>query len=465
LNTTAGETCDDSGESPTCDNDCTANLCGDGLRNATAGEACDDSGESATCNTDCTTSVCGDGTTNTTAGETCDESGESATCDSDCTSVTCGDGTTNATAGEACDDSGESASCDVNCTTASCGDGMTNTTAGEACDDSGESASCDTDCTAVTCGDGTANTTAGETCDDSGESATCNVNCTTALCGDGMTNSTAGEACDDSGESATCNTDCSAASCGDDILNVSAGEECEPGVDSYCAGDCTFTYAHYMVNRYSFSGSGTTLTDSVSGANGTAVGTTLTGTGTFTMGGAASGDYGNLPNRLISVHTNLTIETWVTWNGVNYWERVFDFGVSDAGEGLRGQGVGYLLLLPSGTDGIWTGMRLTINGGTGPGTGVNVEWNQSLPVGIKTHVAAVVDDDNNVLRLYVNGAQVGSSPMTLSLSSVNDVNNWLGLSQFSTDPEFGGSMDEFRIYNVALSAQDLADSYAAGPDI
>jgi len=114
--------------------------------------------------TETDTSVCGDG--ETTGAEDCDDSGESATCDDDCTAVECGDGYLNETAGETCDDSGESATCDDDCTVAECGDGTVNTTAGEDCDDSDESATCDDDCTDVVCGDLNVNETAGEECDD-----------------------------------------------------------------------------------------------------------------------------------------------------------------------------------------------------------------------------------------------------------------------------------------------------------
>lgn len=287
----AGETCDDAGESATCDADCTAAECGDGTTNTSASEECDTEGESATCDDDCTVVCCGDGNVNEAAAETCDDAGESATCDNDCTAAACGDGTTNTTAGEGCDDgntdagdgcsptcipegcgngvidagetcddSGESATCDVDCTAAECGDGTTNATAGEACDTAGESATCDDDCSAVACGDGNLNTAAGEgcddgntdagdgcsptcvpegcgngiidageTCDDAGESATCDVDCTVAECGDGTTNATANEACDDSGESATCDDDCSPVACGDGTTNLTAGEECDDG--------------------------------------------------------------------------------------------------------------------------------------------------------------------------------------------------------------------------------------------
>ncbi len=107
--------------------------CGDGV--VGGDEACDDAGESASCNADCTASACGDGILNVTAGETCDDAGESAACDADCTAAECGDGLANAAAGEACDDAGESAACDVDCTAAECGDMVINGSAGEECDD------------------------------------------------------------------------------------------------------------------------------------------------------------------------------------------------------------------------------------------------------------------------------------------------------------------------------------------
>lgn len=67
--------------------------------------------------------------------EECDDGGESPTCDEDCTMVACGDGTLNAAAGEQCDEAGESATCDANCSFVACGDGQYNATAGEQCDD------------------------------------------------------------------------------------------------------------------------------------------------------------------------------------------------------------------------------------------------------------------------------------------------------------------------------------------
>jgi len=242
-----GETCDDAGESPTCDFDCSAPSCGDGVPNVSAGEECDDAGESSECDPDCTLAACGDGQFNPTAGEACDDAGESATCDADCTAPECGDMVANAAAGEDCDDGGESAACNADCTAAQCGDGLINTTAGETCDDGGRSDLCDADCTSVGCGDGVVNATAGEECDGDGagaggETETCDVDCTTASCGDGQINAAAGEACDDAGESEDCNDDCTVAACGDGVVNTTAGEACDDGNTDdgdACSADCT----------------------------------------------------------------------------------------------------------------------------------------------------------------------------------------------------------------------------------
>jgi hypothetical protein len=68
------------------------------------------------------------------------------------------------------------------------------------------------------------------------------------------------------------------------------------------------------------------------------------------------------------------------------------------------------------------------------------------------------------LALYIDGALAGSTPFQSQLSELSDVNNWLGLSQFSTDPLFEGSLLEFRIYGAALSAEQMALSFDLGPD-
>ncbi|MCC6523876.1 MAG: hypothetical protein IT373_14555, partial [Polyangiaceae bacterium] len=160
LDTAAGETCDDGNHDNTdaCpDGDggtCQPATCGDGLVWSTDGgtEACDGdgagvAGETPTCDDDCTAVVCGDGNANTTAGEGCDDGNQDNTdacpdgANGTCEVATCGDGFVWTQGGgtEGCDDgdADDTDGCPTTCATASCGDGFVWSTDGgtEDCDD------------------------------------------------------------------------------------------------------------------------------------------------------------------------------------------------------------------------------------------------------------------------------------------------------------------------------------------
>jgi MYXO-CTERM domain-containing protein len=260
LNTAAGEGCDD-GDGLLNDNcpdgptgTCQPSACGDGFVDTQMPgiEVCDGNGtgtggETATCDDDCTAVLCGDGNLNPLAGEGCDDGdglnndncpdGPGGTCEPSA----CGDGFVDAQMPgvEACDGSGTgtpglTSTCDLDCTVAVCGDMTVNNLAGETCDAGMRTATCDVDCTTVLCGDGIVNMADGEMCDGdgagtAGPTATCDVDCTTAQCGDTIVNMLANEECDDGAESATCDGDCSFPVCGDTVINEVANEECDDG--------------------------------------------------------------------------------------------------------------------------------------------------------------------------------------------------------------------------------------------
>ena len=69
-----------------------------------------------------------------------------------------------------------------------------------------------------------------------------------------------------------------------------------------------------LAHRYSFGGTGTVVVDSISPVgNGTANGTTLTGSGLATLAGGVTDQYINLPRGLVSSFDNVTYEVWATW--------------------------------------------------------------------------------------------------------------------------------------------------------
>lgn len=213
-----------------------------------------------------------------------------------------------------------------------------------------------------------------------------------------------------------------------------------------------------LAHRYTFKGTGSKLTDSKGTADGTAVGVTLADNGNLELG---TGDqYGDLPNGLISKQTNATIEAWVTWEGGAVWQRIVDLGDDTSMvENNRSTGRSYVFLAPRGNGNFVRGVFRKAGSPE-----VIIDAMPSLTAGDPSQVALVLDDDNDTMTLYVNGAAAGNMPLTDHLSDINDINNWLGRSQFATDPNFVGSMQEFRVYNVALSAAQLALSYSKGAD-
>jgi hypothetical protein len=55
---------------------------------------------------------------------------------------------------------------------------------------------------------------------------------------------------------------------------------------------------------------------------------------------------------LLSSSNDKTLEVWLTWRGGLAWQRVFDFGSSDAGELNQGLGATFLNLAASTDDGV-----------------------------------------------------------------------------------------------------------------
>lgn len=225
------------------------------------------------------------------------------------------------------------------------------------------------------------------------------------------------------------------------------------------SGDC-FSHHSVLVHRYSFNTLGTIVDDTVGTTHGSAVNTEVTSSGKLDLAGADSDQYVNLPNGLLQDLKDATFEAWVNWNGGGVWQRIFDFGNSYEGEDLQGGGSTYLFLTPKHTYGsLWLAYSLD-----GAARETVVDAGVQLPAGATSHVAAVVDDTNDTLSLYLDGSLKASVPFQGELAAIDDVNNWLGRSQFIADREFGGTFYEFRIYAAALTEAQLTVSYAAGPD-
>jgi len=195
---------------------------------------------------------------------------------------------------------------------------------------------------------------------------------------------------------------------------------------------------------YAFEG---TIDDSLGNHHGTATGSPVYQTGRLGQGILLDGsdDYVTLPAGVAS-HHDLTVSTFVYWNGGTNWQRVFDFGNNTSN---------YLMLTPNHGG----GMRFTISHG-----GVEQQLNTTaLATGKWVHLAVTLSGDTGTL--YVDGAVAATNTgMTLNPDDFKPVVNYLGKSQF-VDALFNGRIDDFRVYNHALDAATIADIANPIPEI
>jgi hypothetical protein len=240
---------------------------------------------------------------------------------------------------------------------------------------------------------------------------------------------------------------------------TAGGGQSGSGGSSGCAGDCQVLKTS-LKHRYSFSGTGTVITDSVGKAAGKAVNAMLGGNGTLKLAGGTSDSYVDLPNGIISTLTDATFEVWLTWDGGDQWQRIFDFGSSVQGENTQSGGVTYFFLAASSSWGPRPRAAYSLSGISGE---TAVQSSLGLPVGSSAHLTVVFDDTHNQVSLYVDGAFNTGVGLDAHLSALQDVNNWLGRSQFA-DPALSATLDEFRIYGAALSADQILLSHKSGPN-
>ncbi|MES1185891.1 MAG: LamG-like jellyroll fold domain-containing protein [Myxococcales bacterium] len=254
--------------------------------------------------------------------------------------------------------------------------------------------------------------------------------------------------------------------CPQDPNKLSPGE-CGCGVPeapSATLADC-HTLESLLVHRYDFEGSGTAVKDRIGTAHGVIAGgatlSKLNGKGVVQLAGGSTGSYVDLPNGTLSSLKNATLEAWITWGGGNAWQRIFDFGDSSASvpENNPAGGKTYLFLTPNSASGILaTAFSLSSQAQE-----VGVAGPAVLAQTLK-QVVVVLDDDADLLQLYLDGVKLGEHAWTSQLSKINDVNAWLGRSQYSADPELSAVYHEFRMYGAALSAAQIKSAFQAGTD-
>jgi regulation of enolase protein 1 (concanavalin A-like superfamily) len=235
-------------------------------------------------------------------------------------------------------------------------------------------------------------------------------------------------------------------------------------------------------HRYSFanaSGSladGAQVTDSIGSAHGfiRGSGASANGTGVRLIGGSsATGAYIDLPNGKVSGSADMfpglaeaSYEVWVTIHSNQNWSRILDFGNNSIDEvnapGGSFNGADYLMVTAN--VGTQPNIRFERGGASLTGGGTQ-DIAGATTIGTQMHIVATYESAVSAWKLYKNGTLIATVPTLLGPSTIDDLNVWLGRSNWSGDSNTDATYDEFRTYDYALNSSQVLGNYQAGPDV
>ena len=155
-----------------------------------------------------------------------------------------------------------------------------------------------------------------------------------------------------------------------------------------------------------------------------------------------SSNFVQLPTA-IAHREEMTIALWMKWYSGSMWQRIFDFGNGEQQ---------YMFLTANADNGM---MRLAAKNG-------NAEQRMDI-CKLKTnytwqHIVITINNDSIVA--YVDGQrQAMSTDITIRTADFKPVFNYIGRSQFTGDPMLKADIDDVRVYNFALSANEVENLY------
>lgn len=258
---------------------------------------------------------------------------------------------------------------------------------------------------------------------------------------------------------------------------------------------CAFTARAQLAHEYSFNDG--TANDSVGGANGTLMNIATVSGGQLQFNNpnfspsSFAGGYLSLPVSILPSSGSVTIEQWFTFTGSGFFTEAYTFSDRAGGANNPGANSGQYLMhaisapqggpVPAG-GGSHVAQALSGYAGSltpppGPETdafgttpGLGAGGGGYLDDGGTYMAATVIDGTAGTLSYYVFRVSdgLGGLQQTISaipLSSYSFTDAYLGRSAFAGDNWVSGSVDEFRIYDNAQSASDIAADFAAGPNV
>ncbi|HEY7089061.1 MAG TPA: LamG domain-containing protein [Tepidisphaeraceae bacterium] len=223
-----------------------------------------------------------------------------------------------------------------------------------------------------------------------------------------------------------------------------------------------------LIHRYSFSDKGTTAKDSVGNVD-----AKLKGDGAKLEDGklVIKNDEGvNSADEKLSycefaspilpkasgADASASVVVWFSAKEPAPYARIFNFSDAEAGEGRA-----FLYFTARNAD---DKARIGITA-TDAGAKTFQDLDR-LDDGATHMVAVVVDGATKKLHVYVDGKEPNPAEDLgdNTLDKVRPVSNWIGRSSFDNDPGLTATIDELRVYDNALTAEQVAAAHKAGAD-
>lgn len=163
--------------------------------------------------------------------------------------------------------------------------------------------------------------------------------------------------------------------------------------------------------------------------------------GAITLNGRDA--YVQLPDDILTGIKDITISTWIKQEQVRPWQRIFDFGIgTDA----------YMFLTPNSS--LQDARFALTAGGGNRNEEVVIKSSPINELGEWKHLVIVLAGDQGII--YEDGKKVSTGKITVNPTDLGTTTaNYIGKSQYDLDPYFSGEIDDFRIYNRALSQAEI----------
>ncbi|MEU1184424.1 family 43 glycosylhydrolase [Streptomyces sp. NPDC005820] len=189
------------------------------------------------------------------------------------------------------------------------------------------------------------------------------------------------------------------------------------------------------------------------GYHGTYVRTPAFGTGvsggSFSMSGASDSPYVKIPNGVLKNADSVTVSTYAKWKGGSNWQWLFGLGPDSNKYLFASPSNGSTKLYSAITKASWSAESKLTAG-------------SQLTAGEWRHVTVTLDGSTGTMVLYVDGIEAArATGVTIKPSELydadKDYSGYIGRSLYAADPYFGGEVDDFRIYDRALSAAEVME--------